>query len=111
MGPLHIEMALINTIGDWLDDSGWTMLLARANITRSGVAESLLTGSKVKRSRYAHKVTACVLYMLQKRAFAKCIGIDNCSFEDWVQKIEEKNPSFKYWSITWICTVITRRKL
>ena len=29
MGPLHIEMAFVTAIGDWLDGSGWTKVYER----------------------------------------------------------------------------------
>ena len=31
MGGLHIEMALLNVLGDWLEGSGWAAILASAN--------------------------------------------------------------------------------
>ena len=39
-GGLHIEMALWDTIGDFLDCSGWTTALCEAGIATSGVADS-----------------------------------------------------------------------
>ena len=32
MGALHIEMAFLNTIGDWLEGSGWVEVLAKAEV-------------------------------------------------------------------------------
>lgn len=40
MGPLHVEMALLSTIGDWLEGSGWTEVLKRSNISTTGRIES-----------------------------------------------------------------------
>ena len=32
MGPLHIEMAFISAIGDWLEGSGWVDISNRSKI-------------------------------------------------------------------------------
>ena len=56
LGPQHIEMALIRLLGDWLVDSGWSSTLVQANITTTGRADSMLKGSHVTRTRYAHQV-------------------------------------------------------
>ena len=37
MGGLHIEMAMLKLIGDWLDGSGWTYVMTSANVTSDGV--------------------------------------------------------------------------
>ncbi|VDI23211.1 Hypothetical predicted protein [Mytilus galloprovincialis] len=54
-GGLHIEIAALRTIGDWLDNSGWTSALSQANIASSGTAASFLTASHVSRTRHAHE--------------------------------------------------------
>ncbi|KAH3875882.1 hypothetical protein DPMN_039164 [Dreissena polymorpha] len=68
LGGLHIEMAVLKTIGDWLQDSGWTHALLQADIASAGTADSFLKPSHVSRSRHAHQVTACALYILMYRA-------------------------------------------
>jgi len=35
-------MAALKTLGDWLDNSGWTAALEQANIATSGKADSFL---------------------------------------------------------------------
>ena len=37
MGPSHIEMAALKTLGDWLQDSGWCSALVEAEIASSGI--------------------------------------------------------------------------
>ena len=54
MGPLHIEMAFISAIGDWLEGSGWVNTFIRSKINTLGRIESFLGETSVKRSRYAH---------------------------------------------------------
>lgn len=40
---LHIEMAFLKVIGDWLEGSGWTVILADANVATPGTAVSFLS--------------------------------------------------------------------
>ena len=42
MGDLHLEMALWNTLGDVLEDSGWTTALSEVEVASSGTADSFL---------------------------------------------------------------------
>ena len=42
VGGLHIEMTLWNTIGDFLEGSGWTPALCEAGVGSSGTADSFL---------------------------------------------------------------------
>jgi len=42
-GGLHIEMASLRTLGDWLQGSGWVEALVQADIIKTGTADSLLT--------------------------------------------------------------------
>ena len=39
-GGLHIEMAALKTIGDWLEGSGWTEALVQAKTATVGIADS-----------------------------------------------------------------------
>ena len=56
MGPLHIEMAALKTIGDWLKGSGWCSALVESEISSSGTAESFLHASHISKTRHAHQV-------------------------------------------------------
>ena len=49
LGGLHIEMAIFNMLGKWLDGSGWSSALVEAGVTTSGRAAALLSASHVKR--------------------------------------------------------------
>ncbi|XP_065669903.1 uncharacterized protein LOC124808522 [Hydra vulgaris] len=69
MGGLHIEMASLSLVGDWLEGSGLCDAITKAGITTSGQAESMLTGRKVKRSRYAAQVSLAGFYSLLTKAF------------------------------------------
>jgi len=61
-GGLHIEMAAVKTLADWLDGSGWVQALVHAEITTPGTAESFLRASHVTRTRRAHQATAAALH-------------------------------------------------
>ena len=69
MGPLHIEMAYMSAIGDWIDGSGWVEVFQKATVTTPGRIEGFLSGTKVKRSRYAYQVSLATLKRLAKKAF------------------------------------------
>ena len=63
-GGLHIEMAALKTIGDWLESSGWAEALVQAEIATVGTADSLHKASHVMRTRKAHQITelCCLIY-------------------------------------------------
>ncbi|KAH3868648.1 hypothetical protein DPMN_031799 [Dreissena polymorpha] len=52
-GGLHIEIAALRTIGDWLQDSGWVNALCQSNVASAGTADSFLMSSHVTRTRHA----------------------------------------------------------
>ena len=90
-------------IWKWLDSSGWTAALVQADIATPGKADSFLKASHVSRTRHAHQVTAAALYtMLQKAYSSYCEEHNdhagNC--DKWRQLKEDKNPQFKFWSLT-----------
>ena len=52
-GGLHIEMAIWDTIGDFLNCSGWTAALCEAGVATSGIADSFLKALHLTRTRRA----------------------------------------------------------
>jgi hypothetical protein len=102
LGGLHIEIAALKVLGDWLENSGWTSALEQANVASPGTADSFLKASHIGRTFYAHQVTASSLFVLMHRAFdAK----DDChfgdiTFEDWRSQMEINSPMFMFWSVT-----------
>ena len=72
MGGLHIEMAMWNTFGDYLEGSGWTTALTQANVASSGTADSFLNASHLTRTRHGHQVSLLALHKLQDDAFLSC---------------------------------------
>ena len=100
MGPLHTEMAFMNTVGDLLKDSGWTTIITNAEVARSGVAESLVFGHDVVRAKCTHQVTASALYKFQNQAhMEREKSAANMKFSEWCLKMERKSPTFQFWFI------------
>ena len=68
---LHIEMAGLKVIGNWLEDCGWVEALVQTKEAPAGTGNSFLKVSHVTRTRHAHQVTASCLYILLKKAYTK----------------------------------------
>ena len=104
-GGLHIEMAALKTVGDWLESSGWTEALVQAEIATVGTADSLHKASHVMRTRKAHQITAAALYILQHRAYDHyshtCLKSNQTpvDFESWCEDKKQNCPQFHYWAI------------
>ena len=96
MGPLHIEMAFLSLIGDWLESSGWVEALVKSSISTSGKADSFLKGNHPKRSRYAHQVTCASLSLLMNEAFQNSNHRGN--FGDWKTIQKQQSVQFFYWN-------------
>ena len=101
-GGLHIEMAFLKVIGGWLEGSGWTTALADANVATPGTAESFIKAASITRSRRAHQVTACCLFILLQKAHTKYKeGVGNeddmMSFDNWCNQQVSATPHFQYW--------------
>ena len=103
-GGLHIKMAALKTLGDWLQGSGWVQALVQAEIATAGTANSFLRASHVLRTRRAHQVTAAALYILQHHAYKHCClgetrdAVDLPTFEDWCRQRRDNIPQFLYWA-------------
>ena len=110
LGALHIEMAILNMLGKWLDGSGWSSALVEAGVATSGRASALLSASHVKRSRetfscetFSCQVTVASLYFLQSSAYhSYCKELLPCeeplTFKVWCQTKSEQHPQFYYWA-------------
>lgn len=64
LGGLHIEMAVWNTFGDYLQDSRWTTALTQAGVASSGTADSFLKAAHLTRPRHGHQVSALALFKM-----------------------------------------------
>ena len=68
-GGLHIEMASLKMLGNWLQGSGWVEALLQADISSPGTPDSFLKATHVSRTRRAHQITAAALNVLQHLAY------------------------------------------
>ena len=97
---ISVEMAAWKAVGTWLEGSGWSDVLSESNIATSGKAESYLQASHLKRTRYAHQVTAASLHILCHQAYEYFLadqGTANYqSFEAWCEERANKYPMFTY---------------
>ena len=100
MGGLHIEMCVLNIIGHWLEDSGWSYIMAAANITTHGRADAIQKGSETSRDQWAYQIILPVLYQLRKEAYQ--VHIDETdrpepmTFEEKCDHKDEIHPQFSY---------------
>jgi len=73
-GGLHIKMAIWNTFGDYLEESGGTTALIQARIASFGVTNLFLKASRLTRTRHAHQVSVLALSKLQQITFLRSDG-------------------------------------
>ena len=97
MGGLHVEKAALTLPGDLLSESGWVEALTEAGIFISGIAESCITAAHIKRTRYAHEVTAVVLYTMMMNQYTKyrsAVAQDDTpdDIDNWTTKMTAFNP-------------------
>lgn len=100
LGGLHVEMAIWNTLGDFLENSGWTAALTQAGIASSGTADSFLKAAHLTRTRHSHQVSVLALSKLQHDAFLSSETLhDEENKEVWRQKMAKESPTFQFWDI------------
>ena len=95
-GGLHIEMAIWDTIGNFLHCPSWTAALCEARVATSGIADSFLKASHLTRTRRAHQITALTLTKLRRQAWLNMMSLNaEMSFEKWREDMA-KNPYSRY---------------
>ena len=99
LGALHIKMVMLSGLGDWLQNSGWTIALSNAGVTSSG-NDLLFSGHDVAKTKYVHEVTASTLYCLMTNALEHSKK-EGCTFNfvEWCASIELGNPKLQFWSV------------
>src|SRR6218665_20474 len=106
-GGMHLEMALWNVVGDYLEGSGWTTALIDAGIATAGTADSFLKVSHLARTRNGHQVTLVALVKLQKQTSLLTDGChDEKDYDAWVCDMAKKSSTFKFWN-----TIIVMEKV
>ena len=101
LGGLHLEMALWTAVGKLLSNSGWDHLIAEANVTTTGVNESLLHASHLKRTTIAHELSLVAFAKLKPEAYDSTEK--SVSKEEWEGEIEDASPTF--FSCNFILTI------
>ena len=76
----------------------------QAGVATSGTADSFLKASHVTRTRHAHQVIACSLYLLLQNAYTEYSndldeGEDLASLEDWCTERAALCPQVHFWCI------------
>ena len=101
MGGLHIEMAMLSVIGEWLDGSGWTYVMTAANVTTEGRTIGLQRGSHTSKGQWAHQVTAAALYQLLNKSYTEYrtnrSDEEQLKFEERCKYMASTHPQFDYW--------------
>ncbi|KAJ8872752.1 hypothetical protein PR048_026368 [Dryococelus australis] len=69
MDGLQIKLADIRMADKWLQGICWTPELVDDGVTTQGKADYVLKASHIKRSRYAHEVTAAAIHILQQLVY------------------------------------------
>ena len=104
MGGLHIEMAFLKCLGDWLAHCGWENMFVEADITSPGKAQAMLKGAHITRTCYAHQVTSCALHVTKMQAYVKYLHqterTSQMSLQDWTDEQAKDHPQFFFWNMT-----------
>ena len=95
MDPLYIEISFLNLLGNWLESSGWTESLVKAKITSPGKAESFLSDSHPKCSRYTLQVTCASLSLLISEEHQQSHSKNDQN--SWMAEKKRLSPQFLYW--------------
>ena len=120
MGGLHIEMATLKTLGDWLKGSGWVQVLVQADLATPGTADSFLQAAHFMRTRRVHQVTLAALHILKHHAYdAYCLMCARVRknvlvLMEWCNEREHECPQFQYWAIAMqleLCMLVLVRSL
>ena len=106
MGGLHIEMVILQILGQWLEDSGWSKIMKDAKVSTEGRVNALEKGSSTARGQWAHQVTFAALVILKHRAYesyehtSRSENSPPMPITLWCQMNSEKHPLFYYWTVT-----------
>ena len=93
-------MVFLSALEDLVEGSGWTTVVQNAGISR--VEQALITGNDAVRTKYINQVTAFCLDILMHEAFQQRNITDRSQQWDFIscqRHIEDKNSTFKYWSL------------
>ena len=103
MGGLHIEMAFLSVLGQWLDESGWSTVMSEAKVVTEGRVQGVEKGSSTARGQWSHQVTLASLSILKKEAYENYCSLpieeNRLSFKEWEKMMESEHPQFYFWNM------------
>lgn len=105
LGGMHTEMAMLSTIGDILQGSGWVTALTQAQVVGSGVAQNISKGSPLMKARYCHQVTLAALWKLRKEAEEETLQLLDDE-NAWLSEMKAKSATFYSWDLVMQMEVI-----
>ena len=100
LGAMHTEKAAWTCVRQVEDGSGSSAIMAEADVTTFGVAESCRHCAHISRSRYLNTVSACVLYIMLRDSFQEYIdelpeGSQPIDIDKWCE--DQKSPMFRFY--------------
>ena len=101
LAVVHIQMAMLAAIGDWLGGSDWISVMTTTGVTTEGRGLGLQESSHTPRAQWAHQVSASALFILLKKAFEDyqhtTPDVELLSFNNWSKYMTSTRPQFHDW--------------
>ena len=69
MGRLHIEMAYLSVLRQWLAGSGWSCVMSEVKVTTEDRVLGVEKGSLTSQGQRVHQVTLAALLILKREAY------------------------------------------
>jgi len=86
-GELHVVMAMLRTIGSYIDSSGIDMWWIESELYVPSTVKQILDGKRVKRGKRAHMITLQALFSLYLEAFLEGSPDVPCTLEELSTKV------------------------
>ena len=91
---LHIEKALLIVHGEFIKGSGLDKLLGQSNLSITGMENTVVNVTHVKRCRYGLQISACAIYQQLVKAFNTK---SNITIWEWLAQKSETSTMTLYW--------------
>ena len=93
-GGLHIEKALLIVHGEFIKGSGLDKLLGQSNLSITGMENTVINVTDIKRCRYSLQISACAIYQQLVKAFNTK---SNITVWEWLAQKSETSTMTLYW--------------
>ena len=93
-GGLHIEKALLIVHGEFIKGSGLDKLLGQSNLSITGMENTVVNVTDIKRCRYGLQISACAIYQQLVKAFNTK---SNITVWEWLAQKSETSTMTLYW--------------